>query len=256
MSSVRFSQLPRLFVVTLLLTALSGLMGCGATHTAINKRKLDVQTKMSATVFLDPVTSDKRTLFLQVRNTSDKPELDIQESIACAMQDKGYILVQNPEQAHYILQTNILQVGRTDLRAAEYALHQGFGAALGGAALGAALGSLAGDGDSNRGAVAGGVLGAAVATVSDAMVQDVIYSVVADVQISERVGNSVVVKEKTRSMLKQGTSGAREVTSTEKVDWKRYQTRVVSTANKFNLKFKKAVPELVHGLTRSITGIF
>lgn len=240
-----------------LMSVLTLLVGCGATHTAINKRKLDVQTQMSATVFLDPVTADKKTLFLQVRNTSDKPQLDLEPHIAAALEAKGYTLVQNPEQCHYLLQANILQVGRTDLRAAQHALNQGFGAALGGAVAGAAVGSLAAPhGHEGKTMVVGGLMGAAVATVTDAMIQDVVYSVVADLQISERVGNSIKVKEKTRSKLKQGTNGAREVVATETIDWKRYQTRVVSTANKVNLKFEKAAPELAIGLTRSISGIF
>jgi hypothetical protein len=248
----------KLVTLTLLLCVLTLITGCSATHTAINKRKMDVQTKMSSTVFLNPVTPDKKSLFLQVRNTSDKPVLDLESDIATVLEGKGYILVQNPEQAHYLLQANILQVGRTDLRAAEHALTQGFGSTLTGAAAGAALGSLAGQQgrDNNKAIVAGGLMGAAVATVSDAMVQDVTYSVIADVQISERVGNSVKVKEKTRSKLKQGTSGLKEIVSTEITDWNRYQTRVVSTANKVNLKFEKAAPELATGLTRSITGIF
>jgi Enterobacterial TraT complement resistance protein len=230
------------------------LVGCSATHTAIQKRHLDVQTKMSSTVFLDPVSSDKRTVYLQIRNTSDKPELDLAHRIAEAMEAKGYQLTDTLEQAHYLLQANILQVGKTDLRAAECALNQGFGAALTGAAAGAALGSLG----SNRSepAIVGGVLGASVATVADAMVQDIVYSVIADIQVSERVGNSVMVQEKTKSKLKQGTSGIKEVTATEKTNWKRYQTRIVSTANKVNLSFKKAAPELMTGLTRSITGVF
>jgi len=232
------------------------LMGCAGVHTAINKRNLDTQTKMSSTIFLDPVTFDKKTAFLQIRNTTDKSELDLEEGVAEAMKAKGYKIVQVPELAQYLLQVNVLQVGRSDLRAAEHALNQGFGAALGGAVAGAAVGSLASRGNDSKGLVVGGLVGAAVATVSDAMVQDVVYTVIADIQISERVGNSVVVKEKTQSKLKQGVRGMREVTSTEKVDWKRYQTRVVSTANKVNLKFNKAAPELIRGLTRSIVGVF
>lgn len=261
-----------LFKVILSLTVLIGvftlLTGCGATHTAINKRKMDVQTKMSSSVFLEPVTADKKRLYLQVRNTSGKTELDLESPIAAALEDKGYCLVQDPEQAHYLLQTNVLQVGRSDLRAAEHALSQGFGATIGGAVAGAAVGSLisqSGHGrydrhgrhhDNNKGIIVGGLVGAAVATVGDAMIQDVVYSVVADVQISERVGNSVKVKEKTRSKLKLGVGGAREVSSTQIVDWHRYQTRVVGTANKVNLKFEKAAPLLADGLTRSIVGIF
>lgn len=237
--------------------AITLLIGCSATHTAINKRKLDVQTKMSATVFLEPVTPDKKTMFLQVRNTSAKSELDLESNIATALEAKGYTLVQNPEHAHYVLQTNILQVGRSDLRAAEHALSQGFGSAVGGAIAGAAVGSLAGHhGHEKKGMVLGGLVGAAVATVTDAMVEDVVYSVIADIQISERVGSTVKVKEKTRSKLKQGISGTREVVSTEMVSWQRHQTRVVSTANKVNLKFEKAAPDLMLGLTRSIVGIF
>jgi len=236
---------------------LVGLMGCSATHVAINKRNLDVQTKMSATIFLDPVANDKKTVFLQIRNTSDKPELDLEASITKALENKGYCIMDTHEQAHYLLQTNVLQVGRADLRAAQHALDQGFGAAISGAVGGALAGSaLSSREDGGKGAVVGGLMGAAVSTVTDAMVQDVVYSVIADVQISERIGNSVVVREKNRATLKQGTRGVREVTSTEKIEWKRYQTRVVGMANKVNLKFKKAVPELIQGLTHSITGVF
>lgn len=242
--------------IAVFLSVCTVIIGCSATHTAINKRKLDVQTKMSSSIFLDPMTSDRRTVYLQVRNTSDKPELDLEHPIAESMAAKGYTRVMAPEQAQIVLQTNILQVGRSDLRAADHALNQGFGAALGGAVAGAAVGSLASKQDNGKGAIVGGLVGASVATVTDAMVQDIVYMVIADVQISERVGNSVTVREKTRSRLKQGTNGVREMTSTEKVEWKRYQTRVVSTANKVNLKFKQAVPELVQGLTRSITGVF
>ena len=204
------------FKAILLISALTLLLGCGATHTAINKRKLDVQTKMSSTVFLDPMTSDKKTVYLQIRNTSDKSELDLEHPVAEVMLAKGYTRVMAPEQAQILLQTNILQVGRSDLRAADHALNQGFGAALGGAVAGAAVGSLVSRQDNSKGAIAGGLVGASVATVTDAMIQDVVYVVIADVQISERVGNSVTIKEKTRSRLKQATMVCGELTQQKK----------------------------------------
>jgi hypothetical protein len=43
--------------------AISILSGCAAVHTSIAKKDLDVQTKMSDTVFLDPVGPDKKTVF-------------------------------------------------------------------------------------------------------------------------------------------------------------------------------------------------
>ena len=51
-------------------------------------------------------------------------------------------------------------------------------------------------------------------------------------------------------------SGNRVLSSTETSDWKRYRTRVMSKANKVNLEFEEAAPDLVAGLTRSIAGIF
>lgn len=241
-------------VTTLMITM---LVGCSATHTAINKRNLDVQTRMSDSIFLDPVTIDKQTIFVQIRNTSDKPELALEEKIRESLACKGYQLVHSPEQAHYLLQANVLQVGKSDLRAAEHALSQGFGAALTGAVIGASVASLGGKPHENgERMVAGGLLGSAVATVTDAMIQDVAYCVITDVQISEKVGNATKVKEKTKSKLKQGSSGIKEITSTEQVDWKRYQTRIVSTANKVNLKFEQALPELMQGITRSVAGLF
>jgi dynactin complex subunit len=44
-------------------------------------------------------------------------------------------------------------------------------------------------------------------------------------------------------------------TYSEQSDWKTYQTRVVSTANKVNLEFEEAVGELRAGLVRSLTGL-
>ena len=96
--------------ITLVTVATLVLAGCAATHVAISKRDLDVQTKMSDTVFLDPVGPDKRTIFLQIRNTSDKPDLAVNDEIAAALQTKGYTLLQDPEAAHYVLQANILQL--------------------------------------------------------------------------------------------------------------------------------------------------
>jgi Enterobacterial TraT complement resistance protein len=65
----------------------------------------------------------------------------------------------------------------------------------------------------------------------------------------------VVVTENQRQDLNQGTSGNRVLSSTETSDWKRYRTRVMSNANKVNLKFDQVAPDLVAGLTRSITNI-
>ena len=50
------------------------LSGCGAMGTAIKKRNLDVKTQMSETIWLEP--SNNHTVFLQIKNTSDKDRAD------------------------------------------------------------------------------------------------------------------------------------------------------------------------------------
>ena len=228
------------------------LLGCAATHTAISKRNLDVQTKMSASIFLEPVEIEKQTVYVQVKNTSDKPELDLSQDVKNVIAAKGYKIVNNPKDAHYLLQANILQVGKTDLRETESALTKGYGGALSGIAVGTTVGAMHGHGNSVLGL---GLLGGIAGTVTDAMVKDIAYSIIVDIQISERAADGVVVEETLESKLSQGTNSKRKVTSTEQHNWKRYQTRIVSTANKVNLKFEEALPELVRGLRNSISGI-
>lgn len=222
------------------------LAGCSATQTAIGKRELVVQTKMSETIFLDPVGPDKRTVFVQVRNTSDKPGLSLDGYIAQAVAAKGYKVVNDPDKAHYLLQANVLQAGIADARETESAVERGFGAAV----IGGAIGNQFGGGD-GRGAatVGGGLIGLAV----DALVKDVYVSITTDIQISER--SNAAVTEQLNSTLKQGTSSVKRQSSTETTDFKRYQTRILSSANQANLKYEEAEPKLVQGLVQSISGL-
>lgn len=230
------------------------LAGCSATTTAIGKRNLDVQTKMSETVFLDPVAPNQRTVFVQVRNTSDKPDFDIEPAVKASVESRGYQVVDDPAKAHYLLQANVLQAGKNSDSSAEKTFAGGFGGTIVGGAAGAGVGRVISDDPS---VIIGGALaGAALSAVADAFVQDVTYSVISDVQVSERTAPGVIVTESARQDLSEGTSGNRVLSSTETSDWKRYRTRVMSKAEKANLTFEEASPDLVAGLTRSIANIF
>lgn len=57
---IRDSRMRHLLSLIALVTALS-VGGCAATHTAIAKRDLDVQNKMTDTIFLDPVGPAQKT---------------------------------------------------------------------------------------------------------------------------------------------------------------------------------------------------
>jgi outer membrane lipoprotein SlyB len=236
------------------------LAGCAAGTTAVAKRNLDVQTKMSETIFLDPVGPADRTVYVDVRNTSDRPGLDIGPQVRAAVEARGYRLVEDPAQARFILQANVLQAGRSSPTAAEAASGDGFGGTLLGGAAGGAAGyglGAAGVGVNNTvAAIAGALAGAAIAGLADAYVQDTTFTIVTDVQVSERAPNGVVVSQSEQATLPQGTSGTVSQSSSETTDTKRYRTRIVSTANQVNLPWEDAEPELVAGMSRSIGGIF
>jgi hypothetical protein len=227
--------------------------GCAATSTGLGHRNLEVQTKMTDTIFLEPVSPHDRTILVEVRNTSDQPDFDLQNAVKASIAERGYRLVDRPEEAHYLLQANVLQVGRTSPTAAEQTFAGGFGGTLIGGVTGVAGARIASD--DTRALIAGGLVGAATSSVVDALIEDVTYTIITDVQISERAGEGVVVTERLEQTLRQGT-GARVISATQIHDWKRYQTRIMSTANRTNLDFEDAAPQLVDGVTRSIAGIF
>ena len=236
---------------------LSLLSGCAAVSTSIAKKDLDVQTKMSDSIFLDPVEPDKKIIYLQVRNTSDKSNFDIQSSIARSLQSKGYTVTNNPKTAYYWLNANVLSVDKASPTAAQTALGGGYGGAVAGAVLGGTIGAAAGGwAGAGYGGVAGGLTGALVETVANAAVKDVTYMVVTDIEIAEKTADGELIKQDSLQDAKQGIGGSRRQTSSKVTDMRKYRTRVVSTANKVNLEYEEAAPQLTIGLTRSISGLF
>lgn len=236
------------------------LSGCAAVHTSIAKKDLDVQTKMSDSIFLDPVEPNKKIVYLNIRNTSDKTNFDITSTVARALEGRGYRITTNPKEAHYWLQANVLSVDKASPTAAEAALRAGYGG-MGSAALGAAVGTATGAAMGGwTGAGIGGLAGAAafgvVSTIADASVKDVTFMAITDVEIAERAEDGVIVREDRQQDAKQGVGGARRQSSTKVSEMNKYRTRVVSTANKVNLQYEEAAVELTNGLARSISGLF
>jgi Enterobacterial TraT complement resistance protein len=246
------------FVAAAILSA-AALVGCAAGYTAIAKRDLAVETRMAETIFLDPVAPQDRTVFVEVRNTSDRQEFDIAPQVRESVAARGYRVVDDPGAAHYILQANVLQVAASARSAAESVYGTPFGGPLLGGAAGGSLGYVIGrsGGGSDLLLAAGGVLvGAAIEGISSAFVQDVVYTVVTDVQVSARAPGEAPVSQAETARLPQGSAGTIEQASAMTTDRKRYRTRVISTAQRANLDWPQAAPELVAGVTRSIVGIF
>lgn len=224
------------------------LSGCSAMSTAIKKKNLEVNTQMSETIWLEP--AEQKTVFLQIKNTSDKDMSGLQSEISQEIKNKGYTITSS-DKAYYWIQVNVLKAEKMDLRDAQNFLNQGFR----GGALGAAVGgSIAALNSHSAGTTLGVSLASGlVGMVADSMVEDINYTMITDVQISERTKANVTTTNV--AALKQGTSGSKVQTSTEEGNQHKYQTRIVSNANKVNLKFEEAKPVLEQQLAKSIANI-
>ncbi|WP_457745128.1 complement resistance protein TraT [Sulfurimonas sp.] len=246
-----FSSL--LLSASILVSGLS-LSGCSAMNTAIQKRNLDVQTKMSDSIFLEPVSPEEKIVYFDMRNTSDQ-DMEVAKSIKAAFIKRGYKITKNPKEATYMLQGNILKVGKSDMREAKALLKSGYGAAVSGAVVGAGVGIASGSDGKTSAELA--LAGAAAGFIGNAFVKDIVYVMVTDLQIRERPLEGEVVTQTQQANLKQGTvTNVQQHSEGGKIKWKTYRTRIVSTAEKMNLDFAEAKPALERGLSHSISGIF
>ena len=129
------------------------LSGCAAAQVALEHKDLSVQNQMSDTIFLNPVPNYEKTVYVQIRNTSDK-NIDL-SALPAAIKSHGYRIMSDPQRAHYILQINTLYVGKAAPAAAQETLTAGFGGPLAGVVAGVVDedvdGAVAGEGALDRG---------------------------------------------------------------------------------------------------------
>src|SRR5699024_11061520 len=150
--------------------------------TAIKKRNLEVKTQMSETIWLEPAS--ERTVFLQIKNTSDKDMSGLQGKIADAVKAKGYQVVTSPDKAYYWIQANVLKADKMDLRESQGWLNRGYEGAAVDAGSGAVI---TGYNSSSDGDTLGLVLAAGLVWMAaEAMVENVTYTMITEVLIAER----------------------------------------------------------------------
>ena len=212
----------------------------------------NVMTSTRQTIFLDPIDDNKKTVLLQIRNTSDKSGLEIESKIRSAIESKGDRIVNSTQSANIMIQANVLQVGKSTLENPFQALTGGYGSGLEGFATGAAIAGATGG--SGRSMLGIGLITGIGNTILDAAVEVVNFTMITDLQISEKADGEYV-SESSDANLKQGTSGYKKSTWEKKTNWKKYQTRIMSVAKKTNLKFEEAEPKLTEGLVKSISGL-
>lgn len=233
--SKRINQLK---VAVIAATALI-LSGCAAVHTSIAKKDLDVQTKLSTSIFVDPVPPEQRKIYLEVRSAVqefDRNAFRAALSEQIANSGNGYSLVDSPKDAQYSMSIFVRNLEKASPSAAANYLSNGFQGVAAGSALSYATGG------SYRNAAGAGIIGGLVSTAANAFVKDVTYLLVADIQIKEKAAKGVIVRKDSKINTKISDDGASTQTTSEVSNRKEYRTRVVTTANKANLELEEAQP--------------
>ena len=262
----------RLGRVAALALMVGSLGACTAAHNVISHGDLEVKTHMSESIFLDPVPESAKTVYVSARNTSDHPEIDLRGPLMQAVQARGYRIVSDPRQAHFMLRVNVLQAGQIDKETENQLLMGQYGEPLlAGAAMAATAGALGG----NAAAMTGVGLGIAATTfLANEFIKDVTNALTVDIQLSERPLKGGKVQTTTTTSNQGGTSSmdnlgtmGGSVTHTtnnghtrsqyvnESKDFKEYNVRTVAYADQVNLKFEEAVQPLTMKLTSSISNL-
>ncbi|MDN5864057.1 MAG: complement resistance protein TraT [Gammaproteobacteria bacterium] len=199
--------------------AASGPPPAQATNAGTQIGDARLQTKMSSTIFLQPVVAEKRVIYVDGHNTSGAQGVDFTPTLQQALFAKGYTLTHDPGKAEFILQYNLRYLGKeTESHTAAGALAGGVGGAiLEGAAGGSGIQS-----------ARAGIIGAGIGALVGYMMSENHYMMVVDLQIKQRMGSS----------------------------WDTHRTRVAAEAAGRHLQFNYAKPALQKVVAKSIAGIF
>jgi hypothetical protein len=237
-------------MVFLALTAALVLPGCAA----ISHRNLEVQAKMSDTVFLDPeVLESGKPIYVRVTNTSDFQEIDFGKAIKERIAASGRQVTSNPKEANYLLQANLLYLGeeKKDMTM-EGAVAGGVGGLLGGAAIARSAG-MNGYGGGLTG-LAIGAAGAGIGALAGAMIHVDTYLGLVDISIKEAVDGGVQGTEV--SDTRQGSSSSVHTERVVKDSRQEFRTRIGVKAVQTNINREEAAKSISARLAAQIAGYF
>ncbi|MBX7491161.1 complement resistance protein TraT [Helicobacter turcicus] len=233
---------------------------------------LQTKVTMAQSVFIDPVNATQKIIYVAVRNTSGQ-NINLQSKIEQHLQQKGYQITQNPDNATFILQANILYC---DVKQENNAQD----AAILGAAAGAGVGIY--NHSSATGGVVGGLAGAVVGGLAGKLTEDKIFQMQVDINIRQKtnarvwadngqsIGQAKVSNQKRAGFLNsfggnvRDTQGGGNLQSniqnydnqSYERDYIQKQTTLLAEATKLNLTLQEAIPVLEDKVSSQISGIF
>lgn len=207
-------------IILPLLTSTLFITGCATLE-------LQTNVKMTKSVFLKPIEKENKTIYISSKNITND-NLNILPLLKENLQKKNYTILENSDDAQYVMMINILFAN--NLKEA-YAIRNG-------AALGVTTGIVAAGSGSNTGSSL--LIGAGVALASGLVskaLEDETYRAVVDVVIDEKSIN-----------------GSKDSIMGE--EYKEHKTRVLAEAVQTNLKLQEALPILTRKVAIQLSNTF
>lgn len=239
-----------MFKKLLLAVMALGLASCASSQMNAENKNLRVNTQMSHSIFLEPVDPEDQIIYVKVKSSTGNKDFRLQNAIVAEMRNLGYTITNKPSKANFMLQVNIRNY-TSKARAAD-----GSGESIIGAVVGGVLGSSVGNGSGQNIATAlGAVAGGAAAQHYAQRNLLVEYQAEVDVVISERSNNGQVSYNNSQNNT-QGLGNNVTANFTNKSDWKKYRTKVVTRARKMALTEEEATPAVVNDIVTSLSGLF
>ena len=245
-----FSGLARSLVLLTIISGLFVLSGCAGTMQAIENKNMTLSAKMSDTVFLDPeILANNKNVYARVTNTSDFQEIDFAELLKGKLSAKGYSLTNNPSQAGYIVQANLLYMGDEKKGlTAEGMLAGGFGGALAASTIGSGWKGPA------AAAAGGAIIGSVIGGLAGSLIHVDTYLGATDIQIKEAVEGGV--KGTMNTAAKYGSATTLKTQREIKSSRQEYRTRIVVFARQTNIDKQEACRAIADRLAAQIAGMF
>jgi hypothetical protein len=208
---------------------------------------------MSDSIFLNPAPADKKTVWVEIRDTSGE-SIDL-SPLKGLLAARGFKLADDPNKTNYRMRVNSRYIGKTSVPAIKEAVHAGYGGPLTGAVAGGVIGGTLSDRPLAplAGAGIGGLLGLGAEWIAGELVKKVTYGMVVDIEISEY--SAAPIKERQVASVKRGGETRIEQETSGMTNWKVYTTRIGANATQVNLDMETARPALVEKLSKSIAGM-
>jgi len=201
---------------------------------------VNVFTRMSSSIFLQPVPPSEKVIYVVVRNTSTARHINFTKDLISVLKKEGYTITDDPRKAHFILMANVLYIGKeTKDHTVAGALAGGFGGAVAGNAVSS----------SSEGSLVGGLFGSLVGGLVGHMIQKDSYMMVVDIQLEDRAPGTYTT---TSTLASQGTNTTMSTYNATIKGWQIYRDRLVSGAEATNLDFASAEPVLKKQMAHSI----